>query len=81
MFSQNHLLVLHTVEILCNLILRNYWNSTCKIFELPYWTRIDFIYWTWAWKTLGLNFWTQIDFIITQQDCYYKSLEIYLNYL
>ena len=46
MFSQNHSLVLHTVEILCNLILRNYWTWTCKIFELPYWTRIDFIYWT-----------------------------------
>ena len=43
MFYRNHLLALRTVEIFCNLILRNHWTWTRKIHELPYWTRIDFV--------------------------------------
>ena len=33
MFYQNYSLALHTVEIFCNLILRNHWTSTPKIFD------------------------------------------------
>ena len=32
-FYQNYSLALHTVEIFCNLILRNHWTSTQKIFD------------------------------------------------
>ena len=31
MFYQNHSLLLHKVDIFCNLILRNHWTWTCKI--------------------------------------------------
>ena len=33
MVYQNHLLVLRTVEIFCNLILRNHWTWTWKILD------------------------------------------------
>ena len=38
MFYQNHSLVLHTVEIFCNLILRNHW--TWKISHYLNWLRL-----------------------------------------
>ena len=62
MFYQNNLLALHTVEIFCNLILR---NRLKKNLGLPYWARVNFmIYWTWTHKKLELPYWTPIGFMI-----------------
>ena len=40
-FFQNHLLVLHTLEVFCNLTYRNHWTWTGKI--LDYHTELGLI--------------------------------------
>ena len=47
MFYQKHSLVLHTVEIFCNLTLRNHWISDCPGLGIT-------LYWTWTRKILEL---------------------------
>ena len=58
MFYQNQSLVLHPVEIFCNLILRNHWTWSVKISGYHYWAcwaRINvIIYRTWTRKILEL---------------------------
>ena len=73
MFYQSHSLALHTVEIFCNLILRNVGLGLEKILELLEWTWIGFmIYWSYTWKVLRLP-WIWTDFMI-YWACAWKAL-------
>ena len=69
MFYQNHSLVLHVVEIFCNLDSKN--------LRLPYWAQINFmIHSSWTRKILELPHWAHYSLLVTFTSivCYERKI-------